>query len=82
MAMRRELRWIYKALLKPEGEVVNIRELISLYDRYNEFRKEIQESKVAPGTLKNSLPPLKMPNYLEWLSQYIIREGKDELRSD
>lgn len=78
MAMRREIRWVYKALLKPDGKVVNVQELISLYDRYNEFRKEIQESDVAPGTLKASLPPLKMPNYLEWLSQYIVREDNVE----
>jgi len=79
MPMRRELRWIYKALLKPDGKVVEIRELIGFYDRYNAFRKEIQESNVAPGTLKNSLPPVKMPRYLEWLSQYIVYKKEDKV---
>lgn len=72
MSMQRELRWLYRALLKSDGQLVDIREIIGMYSRYNAFRKEIQESNIAPGTLKNSLPPVKMPKYLDWVSQYVV----------
>lgn len=71
MAMRREVMWLYLALLK-DGETVNVSEIIKLYNKYNLFRKEVQSSNAAPSTFKNSLPPIDMPQYLNWIKKYII----------
>lgn len=84
MAMRRELRWIYKALLKPCGRVISIKRVLGLYEQYESLRKEIGEDKDAPGSLKSALHPIEMPKYLKWISQYIIygEEDEDKLKCD
>ncbi len=68
----REVKWLYKKLLKPDGSVLNLKKIIGFYDEYNDLRGRILNSREAPGTLKHSLPPLKMPLYLKWAKKYLV----------
>lgn len=70
--MRREVRCLYRKLLKEDGKILDLKKIIGFYDEYNDLRGRILNSREAPGTLKNSLPPLKMPQYLKWIRQYLI----------
>jgi len=70
--MRREVRCLYRALLKEDGVMLDLHKMIGFYEEYNDLRDRVMSSQEAPGTLKNNLPPLKMPKYLQWAKQYLI----------
>lgn len=74
MAMRREVRCIYCAIFKTPGIQLDIREIVSFYNDYNEFRKKILENEAAPSTIKTQLVPIKVPQYIEWVKQYLVME--------
>lgn len=80
--MRRELRWIYKLLLKPNGRVASLKKILGRYEQYETFRQELAEDEDTPGSLKASLHPVEMPKYLKWASQYVIYGEEDEFKSD
>ena len=71
MALRRELRYIYCAIFKLPGQQTDIRELISFYDEYNTFRKRMLDNKVVPSTIKTQLLPIKVPQYMAWVKQFV-----------
>jgi len=73
-AMRREVRCLYCAVFKASGRQENIKEMVGWYDRYNAFRKEVLESESAPSTIKTQVVPIKTPQYIKWVKQYIIEE--------
>lgn len=70
MALRRELRYIYCAVFK-HAEQADIRRLINFYDEYSAFRKRILEDASAPSTIKTQLVPIKPPQYIAWVKQFI-----------
>jgi len=80
MAMRRELRWLYRLLLKSNGRVVSIRRVLGSYEEYEALRKRLGEDEDTPGSLKSSLRPVNKPGYLEWVSQYVIYGDQDEFK--
>lgn len=72
MKKRREIRWIYKALLKPQRKVVNINNILGYYDRYETLRNDLEHDVEAPSSLKAALVQVKKPKYLQWISEYVI----------
>ena len=66
------VRWIYKAVLRADGVMIDVRDIIDMYQNYSSFRKEIQDSPIAPGSLKACLAPVNMPKYLEWIKKFAI----------
>jgi len=72
--VKRELKWIYKALLKPDRIRVQVSELVGFYKEYDEFRSKVLNSNVAPATLKMSLPPVKKPQYVTWIEKFLCEE--------
>jgi hypothetical protein len=72
--MKREIRFLYKLLLKPDGKVLDVRKVIEMYHKYDEFRNEVLNSEEAPETMKGFFPKVEMPKYLEWVQQYVIKE--------
>ena len=75
MAMRREVRCIYCAIFK-NREQLDLREMVGFYDDYNEFRKKILANNAAPSTIKTQIIPIKVPQYVEWVKKFLIKENK------
>lgn len=76
--IKREVRCLYKALLKEDGEQVSVTELVGHYLEYNAFRQKILNSRVASARLKANLPPLKTPKYVSWVQKYLVEEVNNE----
>lgn len=72
MNKRRELRWVYKALLKPNRQVANISNILGYYDRYDTLRNDLESDIEAPSSLKAALVPINKPKYLQWISEYVV----------
>lgn len=72
--VKREIKWLYRALLKPERVRVEVTELVGFYKEYEEFRRKVIDSNVAPATLKTSLPPLKKPQYVSWVEKFLYED--------
>lgn len=70
--LKREVRYLYLALLKEQGRTMDLRKIIGFYEEYEDLRNRALASDEAPKALKNNLPPLKMPKYLQWVKQYLI----------
>jgi len=70
-SVRRELKWLYRALLKNEGKTINLNELVGWYDEYTNFRLRALKSDNAPSSLKVALPPINIPKYIQWIKQYM-----------
>ncbi len=70
--IKREVRYLYLALLKNDGAILNLKKMINFYEEYNDLRGRVLSSREAPSTLKVSMPPLKMPKYLKWVKQYLM----------
>ena len=70
--IRREVRCLYLALLKKDGVVLNLSDMVGYYEEYIDLRGRIINSQEAPSTLKVGLPPLKMPKYLKWVKKYLV----------
>jgi hypothetical protein len=68
----REVRYLYKKLLKEDGRMLNLKRVIGFYDEYNDLRGRVLGSREAPYTLKIDLRPLKMPLYLKWAKKYLV----------
>lgn len=71
MAVKREVRNSYLALLKSEGKMIQIRDLIRFYDEYDDFRGRLINNPAAPSSLKVQLPPIRVPQYVEWIKRYL-----------
>lgn len=69
--IRREVRYLYLALLKP-GAVLDLAKIIGFYDEYNGLRDRVMNSQEAPAALKRDLVPLSMPKYLDWVREYLM----------
>lgn len=72
--VRSEIRWLYKALLRPNRVRVQIDELVGFYKEYEDFRRRVLKSKVAPTALKGSLPNLKKPKYVMWAEKFLCED--------
>ena len=70
--IRREVRCLYLALFKDKGNILSLSKMIGYYEEYNDLRARALASKETPMALKNNLPPLEMPKYLQWIKQYLI----------
>lgn len=70
--IKREVGCLYRKLLKQDGKVLNLKKIIGFYEEYNNLRSRIFNSDEAPYSLKVDLHPLKMPQYLIWIKQYLI----------
>ena len=77
MSMKRQVRWIYKAILKTGGVVESIDKQIAYYDSYGALRKQILEDEAAPSKLKVALPPINPPKYMKWIKEY-LKNGKEQ----
>ena len=71
MAVKREVRNSYLALLKSESKIVQVKDLIRFYDEYDEFRNKLLSNPAAPSSLKVQLPPIRVPQYVEWMKRYL-----------
>jgi len=70
--MRREPKYLYLLLLK-EKKFINLRKIMVYYNKYNDLLN-LANGTDMPENIKEQLPPLKMPKYLEWVKKYIIRD--------
>lgn len=70
MAIKREVRNSYLALLKTEGQALEVKDLLRFYDEYEEFRNRLLTNPAAPSSLKVQLPPLRVPQYVEWMKRF------------
>jgi hypothetical protein len=75
--MKREVRCLYRLLLKPGGKVLDVRNVLEIYEEYNMFRDKVLNADEAPAIMKGYFPKMDMPKYLEWVKQYLIK-GEDE----
>lgn len=71
MAVKREIRNSYLALLKSEGKTIKIKDLIRFYDEYDDFRNKLLSNPAAPSSLKVQLPPIRVPQYVDWIKRYL-----------
>jgi hypothetical protein len=71
MAIKREVRNTYSALLKDGCNVSKVTDLISFYDDYIAFRQKVMQNPMAPTSFKMQLGPIKVPQYVEWLKKYL-----------
>lgn len=69
--VKREIKWLYRALLKPECVRVQVAELVGFYNEYEDFRHKVLSSNVAPTMLKNTLPVIKKPQYVQWVEKFL-----------
>jgi len=69
MAMKREVRCTYLAVLKENAMIVGVDELINFYEDYAKFRQKMLNNTAAPNSLKAQLQPISMPQYVEWLKK-------------
>ena len=75
--IRREVRCLYKALLREKGVTFNLKEMIGFFDEYQNLRDRVLRSREAPPSLKAGLIyDYKMPNYLKWVKKYLIKGKK------
>ena len=75
--MRREVRCLYKALLKEDGVMLNLKKMIGFFEEYRDLRTRVLCSNEAPPSLKAGLVyELKMPKYLKWVKKYLIKGEK------
>lgn len=72
--MKREVRCLYKLLLKPDGKVLDVRKVLEIYEEYSDFRDKVLGADEAPVVMKGYFPEMGMPKYLEWVKQYLIEE--------
>ena len=70
--IRREVRCLYKVLLKEKGIIFNLKEMIGFFDEYQNLRDRVLRSDEAPPSLKAGLMyEYKMPKYLKWAKKYL-----------
>jgi len=69
--MRREVKYLYRRLLKKNGRVLDLKNIIGFYDEYNDLRGRALNNQEAPRELKYYLPAIKMPKYLQWAKQFL-----------
>lgn len=72
-AIKREVKWLYRALLRNGGRVVSLSKTIGYYDKHAEYRDELQKDPDTPSTLKAKMQPVIAPQYLRWAKQYLVK---------
>ena len=77
MTMKNQVRWIYRAILKDSGNVINISDHVVYYDRYIKLRTDVLNDGDSPSRLRVTLPPIDMPKYLKWIKKYIEQIDKE-----
>lgn len=75
--VKREVKYLYKKLLKPDGRILNLKNVIGFYDEFNDFVKRVHTSEESPDALKSkfgwsSMSRLEMPLYLKWAKKYLM----------
>lgn len=73
---KREVRWLYLALLK-NNRIVDINKTIGYYNQYDNLIAARTDPDF-PDVIKNSLvygkSGSKMPGYLKWAKKYLVKE--------
>ena len=72
--MKREVRNLYKALLKDRGITASVNEFIEAYDEYNTYKESVMSNSIKRRVIRVYLPAIKKPQYIEWAEKY--RKGK------
>lgn len=68
--MRREVRNLYKALLKEKYVTAVIEEFVYAFEEYNAYRESVASSAIKRRVIKVYLPAIKKPQYIEWAEKY------------
>ena len=76
MAMKRDVRWAYRAILKP-GKIINVNNLLECYEEYEAIRHKFQTGTDIPGVFRDMLFYVKIPKYLQWLRGYIAKPNEE-----
>lgn len=71
--MKREVRCMYKALLKENQIILGLEKILQMYDEWDAFRNMIESTDEAPASMKRIfIPQLDTPKYLKWAKRYLI----------
>jgi len=70
--MRREVRNLYKALLRERYGIANLNEFIDAHNEYNDYRESVCSSPVKRKVIKIYLPTIKKAQYIKWAEQYLL----------
>jgi hypothetical protein len=73
MNMRREVKFLYLLMLKKQS-VVDLKTAYKFYNLYKKSHDLLIANTWIPGT--DYLTRVKMPKYLEWAKQYIVKEKR------
>jgi len=71
--MKREVRNLYKALLRDRHMLAHIDDFVDAYDEYNAYKDSVASSVVKRRVIKVYLPAIKKPQYIEWAEKYRIK---------
>lgn len=70
--MKREVRCLYRALLKPD-QLLSLRKILQMYREWDAFRDLIDSTDEAPAAMKRIfMPQLDAPQYINWAKKYLI----------
>ena len=72
--MQRQVKCLYKLMLKDRGRVANLKGIISFYDDYNKLTSLVKNNKDAPGAAFTYIPNIKMPK--QWAKKYLVKRKK------
>lgn len=71
--MQREVRCLYRLLLKPNGKVLDLYKVFEVYEEWDKFREFVRNTEETPGIIRSlSLPHVEMPQYLKWIRKYLM----------
>lgn len=69
--MSRNLHYLYRRLLRENGEVIDIREILQLYEDHESVRRRVVSGRLMPRSFVGDIAKLKMPKYLLWAKEYL-----------
>ena len=79
--MKREVRYLYLAVIDEGGRFRDIRKMIAYYEEYNEFKQRLVNDPDCPAAVKYAIagsPSLKLPKYLIWAKQFIEEDAGEK----
>jgi hypothetical protein len=70
--MNRNAYCLYRRLLKKNGKIANLRDILQLYEDLASVRKRLKDPMLMPKGYSGYIPPpLVMPHYLRWIKGYM-----------
>lgn len=72
--MQREVKHLYKLLLKGNGKISDLNKILAFYEDFGKLTDLIKNNPEAPGN--TFIPSVRMPKYLKWTKQYLVKRKR------